>query len=108
MTELVRKFQLQGTEYNVAADVHGSSVEFHVYKDDEVDHLFSGFVKWDGCSNWDFHSFNERVGCTHPLHFCSKEDAIEFGIFLGKLYDWTAELIDVLTDETVKSWSKPV
>ena len=73
-------------------------------QDDDTDYLFSGCVKWDGCSNWDFQSFNNRVGCTHPLHFCSKEDAVEFGVFLGKLYDWTAELISVLTDEQVASW----
>jgi hypothetical protein len=104
VSELVRKFQLKDTEFSVSAEVHESSVEFHIYKDDDTDYLFSGYVKWDGCSNWDFQSFNERVGCTHPLHFCSKEDTIEFGVFLGKLYDWTAELIKVLTDEEVASW----
>ncbi len=93
MIDLVKKFDLKNTEYNVIAEMHESSVELHVYKQDKVYHLFSGFIKWDGCSNWDFQSFNERVGHTHPLHFCEKEDAIEFGIFLGKLYDWAHELI---------------
>ena len=96
MSDWVREFQLKGTTYQVSAEIDGSSVAFHVYEDDDTDYLFSGYVKWDGCSNWDFQSFNARVGCTHPLHFCSKEDAIEFGVFLGKLYDWTAELIKVL------------
>lgn len=109
MSDLVRKFQLKGTEYNVSAEIHEEvSVEFHVYEEDDTDYLFSGYVKRGGCSNWDFQSFNERVGCTHPLHFCSKEDAIEFGVFLGKLYDWTAELIKVLTDEEIESWGKTV
>lgn len=108
MNELVKQFKLKGKDYNVSAEVHGASVEYHVYENDDTDYLFSGYVKWDGCSNWDFTSFNERVGCTHPLHFCSKESAIEFGLFLAKLYDWTAELIKVLTDEEVASWGKTV
>lgn len=38
----VRRFQLMGKEYNVSAEVHGSSVEFHVYDGDDTDYLFSG------------------------------------------------------------------
>lgn len=113
MNELVRKFQLKDTDYEVSAEIHDAHVEFYVFEtgasgDANTDYLFSGYVKWDGCSNWDFQSFNKRVGCTHPLHFCSKEDAVEFGVFLGQLYDWTAELIKVLTDEEVASWGRSV
>jgi len=46
MKDLVKEFQLKGTTYNVSADVHESSVEFHVYQGDETDYLFSGYVKY--------------------------------------------------------------
>lgn len=99
MDTLVRKFDLKEKSYYVSAEIYEFSVEFHVYEEQATDYLFSGSVKWDGCSNWDFHSFNERVGYSHPFHFCSKESAVEFGVFLGQLYDWTSELIEVLTDK---------
>lgn len=45
---------------------------------------FSGTVKWDGCSNWNF----PRDSC---LHFCTKKSAIDLGVLLGRLYDVAKE-----------------
>jgi hypothetical protein len=86
----VKEFALTDKVWSVSADVHEFHVQFHVYEEDDVDFLFSGYVKWDSCSNWDFE--NDK-GTTHPLHFCDRKKAVEFGEFLGKLYDWAQELM---------------
>jgi hypothetical protein len=49
---------------------------------DEERIFFTGFVKWDGCSNWDM-----------GLHFCSKKQAVELGTLLGRLYGLAARMI---------------
>lgn len=41
----------------------------------------SGSIKWDGCSNWNMMPDEAR------LHFCSREDAINLGVLLGRLYN---------------------
>lgn len=73
--------------YVAIADFKGHFVEFTVYEgnnyDASLDPLFAGSVKWDGCSNWE-------IG---ELHFCTQKQAKEFGILLGMLYDWAAELM---------------
>ena len=92
----VRYFEELG--YTAAATRHesGLSVEFLVYEGDEdrgnrnPDALFTGYVKWDGCSNWDFGG--ER-GTTHPLHFCGLRPARQFGELLVELYKWAGELM---------------
>lgn len=98
--ELVKTFQLSNSkEYEVLAEViKDAVVEFYVYEGEETECLFTGYVKWSGCSNWDF----QNKPCL--LHFCSKEETVAFGTFLGKLYDWAAELIKMLTDEEVEKW----
>lgn len=90
--ENLKEFELCGSTFQVIAEPKDHCVEFTIYKEylpPRLDPLITGYVKWDGCSNWDFPS----DGCTHPLHFCGKQDSIEFGEFLGKLYDWAAELL---------------
>lgn len=58
------------------------SVSFKVHDtkgtspDDEP--IFTGFIRWDGCSNW-----NDE-GC---LHFCGGKEAAEFGALLAIMYD---------------------
>jgi hypothetical protein len=52
--------------------------------------LVKGYVKWDGCSNWDF---PHEANTTHPLHFCGKLEAACFGKMIVELYEWAAELM---------------
>ncbi len=61
-------------------DFAESLEDAHVYLD--------GFVKWDGCSNWTF-----AGELCPPLHFCDKQEAVNIGELLARLYDWAAELI---------------
>src|SRR5579863_10552918 len=56
------------------------------YKEAQV--YLSGYVKWEGCSNFKF-----DVQDYIRLHFCSKEDAEGVGKLLGKLYNIAKELL---------------
>jgi hypothetical protein len=56
----------------------------------DEDPLMVGYIKWDGCSNWDFPL---PQGVTHPLHFCSHLEIKAFGNMLASLYEWAAELM---------------
>jgi hypothetical protein len=49
--------------------------------------FLSGDVKWDGCSNWDWHTSE----CMQ--HFCTKDSAVKIGVLMGRLYDLAAEMI---------------
>lgn len=42
----------------------------------------SGFVKWDGCTNFDFDAQEE---CS--LHTCDKEGLVNIGVMLGRVFD---------------------
>ncbi len=53
---------------------------------EEAEVFLSGSVKWDGCSNF-------NLGEGGYYHFCSKQEAIDIGVLLGRLYDWAAKLI---------------
>lgn len=46
-----------------------------------------GFIKWDGCSNWTFHT--ER--CMH--HHCDREGLEAIGDILAKCWEACAEII---------------
>lgn len=66
----------------VEKDMGGSPV----YTIEEAEVTVTGFVKWDGCSNWDF----KTSECM--MHFCEREQMVQLGELLGRLYDMTAEL----------------
>ena len=54
---------------------------------DESEVYASGFVKWDGCSNWYFDE-QERV----MLHGCDKDDLLNLGKILAECWEWTKVL----------------
>lgn len=57
---------------------------FTVYADDEVA-FCEGFVKWDGCSNW---NFGEQM-----IHFCGADEARGLGELFHRIYELAAEII---------------
>lgn len=67
------------------AGAHSSGDTVETLEESEV--YLSGFVKWDGCSNW---RFDEQDRCM--LHGCSKADVQRFGDVMAACWDWTAEL----------------
>lgn len=46
---------------------------------DEIE-ILSGFVKWDGCTNW-------KAGEKCMVHCCEREHLVKFGEILGQCYD---------------------
>lgn len=54
--------------------------------------ILEGYVKWDGCSNWDFHPADtgaepDGTQHRHMKHGCTKEDLTNYGVLLGRLWD---------------------
>ena len=47
----------------------------------------TGGVKWDGCSNWTFHTKDVMH------HACGREGLANIGAILTACWDWTAELL---------------
>jgi hypothetical protein len=47
----------------------------------DAEKFFTGFVKWDGCSEWDLGSH----------HFCSVKEAEDIGRLLRRLYEFAAQ-----------------
>lgn len=75
-------------KYYVIENFQGYIVDFAVYKyEEDLDPLFIGTIKWDGCSYWNFTSNY------YPLYFDSKNAAKDFGLLLASLYDWAGELM---------------
>ena len=87
MTDLIKK-EICG--YTVIAKIKELHVDFLIHEDDEIssnEPKFIGYVKWDGCSNWHF------SGDNYQLHFCSQEEAINFGKLIGEIYEWASKLL---------------
>lgn len=78
--DLVRNFQLKGTEYNVSAEIGKASVELHVYEE----HAPSGKVLkvyqsaweqgWDNYKIPEVFQHVENVLKAMPLRPCIEED----------------------------------
>lgn len=86
----VRVFGKDTTQrYTVLADKQECSVMFSVYvgSDEDADHepLLIGYIKWDGCSNWNFSKEN------YPLHCCGRDNAEDFANLFLEMYDWALE-----------------
>lgn len=103
-------FRIEELGYYVEATEESHSVSFKVWKfvldhagltqlrgDDngivenkeDAELFLSGFVKWDGCSNWRFDA--EEV-CA--LHFCSVEEAENVGKLFRELYRHAAACME--------------
>jgi len=61
--------------------VHSHQFDFKVIENGTTKIFLSGFVKWDGCSHWQF----EPVG--HLAHFCTREELVEFGLLMAGIWD---------------------
>jgi len=71
--------------FTVEVEVHenGLSVIFTVTREcnEETELFLKGYVRSDHCSNWTFGEPNIMV------HFCEKEEAMNVGSLLGRLYE---------------------
>lgn len=69
---------------------NGLSVEFEVYETNfncDRSLFLTGYVKWDGCSNWNIPEGN------YQLHFCGRKEMEKFTELLQAMFDWAAELM---------------
>lgn len=51
----------------------------------EAESFLTGNIKWDGCSNWNFHTDD----CMK--HFCGRKDAVSIGELMNHLYQIASE-----------------
>ena len=71
---------------------------FWVTDPGEADVFLEGYVKWDGCSNWDFHPSDKGVAedgksqCRHMHHFCDREGLVNVGMLLSRIYDLATKI----------------
>lgn len=70
----------QGGIPSYRAEGNGSTDDF-----EKAELFLSGSIKWDGCSNWDFHDHDGMA------HFCGKNDATGLGRLMDHLYTITSE-----------------
>jgi hypothetical protein len=68
-------------DYSVDYEVYKAYEQINGFELDEL--VVKGYVKWDGCSNWEF---------SNLLHFCSKEEIENLSVAMRKCWDLTAEL----------------
>lgn len=74
--------EFDGTDYTIPVFRNETTTPEHA----EV--FAHGFVKWDGCSNWDF----DACQCL-MIHACSRKNLTNIGEVLARCWDWTAELL---------------
>ena len=79
-------YELQGIECGTGAVVlhkKGSpSWPDPVYDTSEAEEFITGYVKWDGCSDWLVHD---------SIHYCSRTGLAEVSQVLQRCWDWAAE-----------------
>lgn len=100
--------EMRDIRSTIVAEIHDYKVDFLVYEQHEIgaedkvlygeetgnltssieeaDVYLSGFVKWDGCSNWEFNAQEECM-----LHFCDRDSLGYISKVMQKCYDITAE-----------------
>ncbi len=58
-----------------------------------IEPFWTGSIKWDGCSNWDFRTDKCMA------HFCGRSQALSIGVLMEELYNLAA---------TMKHWDAEV
>lgn len=59
----------------------------------EGEGFLSGSIKWDGCSNWDFHT-DECMA-----HFCGRKHATSIGRLMDRLYQITKDRLPTYDED---------
>ena len=90
-------------DYTIAAESGEAHVDFLVYRGDagpddgvcntDMKPYFEGYIKWDGCSNWNIPPGNFQ------LHFCGLKPTRDFGTLFERMYFLAAELLPKHKDE---------
>jgi hypothetical protein len=94
MSEHVKHFP--ELRFTVVAKPDAYKADFRIYNDYEYTNdgpqpdnvLVTGYVKWDGCSNWWFGD-PEYCEC---FHGCERKHMLDIGQVMAECWDWTKEL----------------
>lgn len=86
--------KLHYNEYKIMADVKSHHVDYRIFEENHCcnEHekpLIAGYVKWDGCSNWNFPSTNDCM-----FHGCERSDLTDFGELMAICRDMTCDLCE--------------
>ena len=91
-----KTIKLHRKEYEIKAAPKSHHVDYEIYEENDccnphepVKPIISGFVKWDGCSNWDFPSTKDCM-----FHGCERSDLTDFGELMAICHDMTCELCE--------------
>jgi len=84
-------YEVKGRDDNAEAKpffqhANGEDFDYTYYIGQAAPYL-SGYVKWDGCSDWHFDQQEKAM-----LHACSREGLARFGNVMQACWDLTAEL----------------
>jgi len=76
--------------YSSEKQIDGTVVYFNfngtaVYEPRNAEPEFTGTVKWDGCSDWNFR---------YSYHGCCRENLTAVGEVMARCWDWTSELLE--------------
>ena len=83
--------EIVGEHVSGGSDLSGAwlynGVDGSVSDFDKAEVFLSGSIKWDGCSNWDFHT-DECM-----KHFCGRAQAVGIGALMDHLYQIASERV---------------
>lgn len=71
-------------------------------KPEEADVFLAGFIKWDGCSDWEFPTQE-----TCMLHFCGIDQATSIGRLMNRMYEIAAEQMPKFDRQCAGMEAKP-
>ena len=90
MKKRITRITLSGQEFTIYAEPGEYKVEYEVFEEDDTDGpLIMGYVKWDGCSNWEFPSVELGM-----FHGCHRSNLTDFGELMAKCWDMTVDLCE--------------
>jgi hypothetical protein len=81
---VTENFDLDGIIYPIEYTIEEARVDFRVREAEDSRYiLLSGYIKWDGCSDWFLGEHNKDNNTHMMAHFCGRE---QFGD-ISKLLD---------------------
>lgn len=90
-------YDIFGTDENGAlswVDKEKSNGDGFTEKLEEASLWAHGYVKWDGCSNWDF-----DIAKKYKLHACTRKELTRIGSILTICWDWTKAICPDWNDD---------
>ncbi|MEN6550091.1 MAG: hypothetical protein ABFE07_28950 [Armatimonadia bacterium] len=87
---IIEDVQVYFTVFEMAGEINGERPCWRDWRGEITEDLssarldFQGWVKWDGCSDWDFHPYPRAP----QVHNCSRAGLEDFGQVLLRCWDY--------------------